>query len=350
MSLAVLVSGCGDDQPDLIAAAAGSASESTEQLAGSTEPSEPAQSRPDPVADGDPSIATTTNPTTSTVAVAPPANGDEGSDTVDPTTLDPTTSDPTTSNPEPFWDVEFLGISMTGAGEYVRLSEEADPDAECAPGWLGYLLDGEIHRYEELGPLGHMRLFNGPRGQDALVVSCEETTESVLIQGSAVTPADGIPRLMRFDLGQPHLMDFDADFGWRGDLFGGYAWHGGWTELVYFDTGTGFVSDAWSMLGTRVDRLDFGYDVVVPEDWSTEPEIYGPLREGSLVMAPPDAGSSVSITPIEFAGDPEFPDGAELVDSWTETAHLWEYVSADRATIVGNQSSLNWRLDHNGGS
>lgn len=268
---------------------------------------------------------------------------------------------------QPFFDLEVLGVSMTGTGEFVRLTEtrsgnqsdnsadgdgSEDADGECELGWLGYLADGKVHRYEELGQLGHTRLFNGPRGQDAIVVSCEESTERVFVQGSAVLPEDGIPRFTEFTIGQPYLLDFDAQFGWWGDLFGGYGWHGGWDELVYFDTGTGFVTEAALLLGTRTERIDSGFDVVVPEGWelATEDGVYGsvvlnPVRNGS-----PEGLSYVSIDPVDWAGDPEFPEGAELVDFWIDEAKLWEYVSVDRAKIVGSQERLNWRLEYNGGT
>lgn len=270
------------------------------------------------------------------------------------------TDDQTNPSAEPFWDVELLGISMVGTGEYVRLTDPGtggsdelasepvhDEDTECGLGWLGYLDNGQLHRYEDLGPIGHPRLFNGPRGQDAIVVSCEESVERVLIQGSAVVPEDGVPQFTVFDLGRPHVMSFDADLGWRGDLFGGHAWRDGFDELVYFDTGSDAIVEAATVIGTRMEQLDHGFDIVVPNGWEV---LTYEAAAVTLAIAPPEAGSYVSVLSLASAGDPEFPENAELLDFWTDDVHLWDYVSVDRGTILGSQTRSNWRLSHEGGT
>ena len=286
-----------------------------------------------------------------TIALAEVSTGTSGAEDQTGSNLDSDTGSNPEPDTEPLWDVEPLGISMVGTGEYVRLTAPgtggSDDDSECGVGRLGYLDNGELHRYDDLGPIGHTRLFNGPRGQDAIVVSCEESVERVLIQGSAVVPEDGVPRFTAFDLGQPHVMGFDADLGWRGDLFGGYAWRDGFDELVYFDTGSGSIVEAAATIGGRIEQLDYGFDIVLPDGWEV---LTYEAAAVTLAIAPPDARSYISVLSLTSAGDPEFPENAELVDFWTDSVPLWDYVSADRGTIVGSQTRSNWRLSHEGGT
>ncbi|MEM7272909.1 MAG: hypothetical protein AAF547_07510 [Actinomycetota bacterium] len=248
------------------------------------------------------------------------------------------------------WAIEVLGTPMVGDGELVRLTEPgpADDEAECSLGWLGLRReDGSIHRYDDLGRVGHLRLHNGPRGQDALVATCEEMVEAVWIQGSAVPPDDGIPRFVEFELGQPHLFDLGAELGWWGDLFGGYGWHDGWDELVLFDTATGAATEARSLLGTRLERLDHGYDVVVPDGWEIRS---GDPATGRLELASADDLAWITVEPIEWAGDPEIPSTVELITYVEEQVPLWTYVGPERARRDGTQPRPTWILDTGDGT
>lgn len=282
----------------------------------------------------EPAFASTTSTTTATDTTLASSS----------TSLSTTTTMPsTTTVPESFWIVEDLGPAMIGIGEFVVISDSRDdPDTECRGHWLGYRDDaGSVHRYEELGVLGHVRLFNGPRGQDAVVESCEESIESILIQGSAFVGPSGVPEFTPFPFGDMWLMNFFTDLGWRGDVFGATASNGSWDELVLFSTESSGIVEAHEILGARIARLNHGYDFVLPTGWTMDAV---PAADPATRFSSPDGLATISIITLEFAGDPEPLEGADLLTfsqdpSWTWSAVDPPEVNRGRHEAIVEQSS-----------
>ena len=247
----------------------------------------------------------------------------------------------------PDWDVEPLGMPMVGAGELVRLTDPDGPiddEAECSTGWLGMRWeDGSIHRYDDLGLVGNLALHNGPRGQDALVATCEEGVVGVWIQGSAVVPVDGIPVFEPFPVGSSYAFDLGSDLSWRGDLFSGYGSRNGVDELVVFDTATGRVTEAASLLGIRLDRVVHGFDVVLPVGWAIEAE---DIETGRLELASADGLARVVIEPVDVALDLEVPESAELIRFYEDEVPLWASVEGTNgARRSGLRIRPTWLLE-----
>lgn len=282
-----------------------------------------------------PGVVETTAPR---VATSTPANSATTSTMPTPTTR--------SVPPEPAWTVKVLGPAMVGTGEFVRLSEPDQPDSECQLGWLGYRTDAGIHRYSELGRMGGLKLFNGTRGQDAVVATCEESVEKVLIQGSAILPESGVPEFQAFDLQDHFLNPYNADFGWRGDSFMGQASLGAWDDLFAFDTGSGEMVGVGDLIGERYAHLNFGYDFVSPDGWYPSPY---PGDESTITLYAGDDTAWVKITALEFAGDPEPLEDSDLVNFSEGTTGVWTPADDDsvdasnlRARQVGLQDELLW--------
>lgn len=290
-----------------------------------------------------PGVVETTAPK---VATSTPATSATTSTMPTPTTT--TVPTPTTMSvaPETAWTVKVLGPAMVGTGEFVRLSEPDQSDSECQLGWLGYRTDAGIHRYSELGRMGGLKLFNGTKGQDAVVATCEESVEKVLIQGSAIFPESGVPEFQVFDLQDHFLNPYTADLGWRGDSFMGQASVGAWDDLFSFDTGSGEMVGVGDLIGKRYAHLNFGYDFVSPDGWYSSPY---PGDESTITLYAGDDTAWVKITALEFAGDPEPLEDSDLLSFYEGTTGVWTPVDDDpleastlRARQVGLQDELLW--------
>ena len=122
-------------------------------------------------------IDSPTEETSTTSSTATSSSSTASSTSTTSTTSEaPATSQTTTTTTKPVADetIEVLGPAMVGVGEWAVIRPVSRDDIDCSnDGTLAYLVDGEIvHRYETLGGLGGVRLYNGPRGQDAFVVNC----------------------------------------------------------------------------------------------------------------------------------------------------------------------------------
>ena len=213
--------------------------------------------------------------------------------------------------------IEPLGDSMIGVGEWDVLRPPASDqdESECRDGLLLYTIDDEVvHIYDDLSFAGGIRLFPGPRGQDAFVLNCEESVERVLIQGSAVMPEAGYPNLLEFPLfgnGAPDaFFEFLGQWTWRGDVFTGAGITADGQEVYMFDTSTEAVRQWSDVVGERTTFEDPHWvDVVVPENWTVENE------DGYLTMRSNDSLSRVQLQRRAADETPPIAEGDELLSS-----------------------------------
>ncbi len=243
-------------------------------------------------------------------------------------------------------EIAFLGPAAGGVGEFVYLQEPvSNPDAECSAGQLGFRLNdqGDIHIYEDLGTLGFARHQSGPRGQDAFIVSCEESIEEILIASSV--GADTPPTIRAFQLGDPWTMDFSrSEIGWWGDVLAGWAVDGNAginnLDLVMFDTETGVIVPLADKVGSWQSMLDTGYDYLLPDEWQAvvDPTI------GAVTITSADGGALVEIEPLASAGENDGPSSGEQLDFLADQVARW--ATPDQGSIadvfVEMQERLSW--------
>ena len=263
----------------------------------------------------------------------------------------PATTQTTTTTTKPVADetIEVLGPAMVGVGEWAVIRPVSRDDIDCSnDGTLAYLVDGEIvHRYETLGGLGGVRLYNGPRGQDAFVVNCEESVERVLLQGSAIMPGFGGPELADFRFYDSEFdnfwMDYSGDYGWRGDMFAVHAstsaGGGTFDELFVFDPSSPSIEALHSRMGTRLSDVAFlGFDLISPTVWSVD------IAGDVITTASSDSSSRVQVSrqPAE-ATAPPLPEGDELLSSDDVRIRLWSVPDAEgRAQVVSMVTASEW--------
>jgi hypothetical protein len=207
------------------------------------------------------------------------------------------------------------------------------------------VVDGEIvHRYDELGPVYGIRLFNGWRGQDAFVVNCEESVERILLQGSALLPKSGWPELTDIALYGDDAPDvrlfFDANFAWRGDVFSAYGTIGnpGRGELLVFDAATGEIEPLADRMGERTDLdLSNGADAVVPFSWTVDSE------NGFLSITSNTSFSRVQLRRLDDDSEDPPSEGDDLLSSDSAMVWLWSEPTADgHAQMVELATATDW--------
>lgn len=234
--------------------------------------------------------------------------------------------------------VEVLGPAMVGVGEWVVLRPPSDPEDECASGTLAFRVDGEIvHRYDELSFGGGVRLFNGFRGQDALVFNCEEVVDRVALQGSAILPEGGWPELTVIDLvDHPAFFAFGGDYAWRGDVFTGFGTDlspgSTGTELYGFDAYDGSVTPLIPRIGELVTVPGQNIDVLLPAEWE--------LRGDDTVHHP----FSFSHVQVERTGEPlgePLAEGDDFLSSDSAMVSLWSR-DGDFATTSYAVEATDW--------
>jgi hypothetical protein len=266
-----------------------------------------------------------------------------------PTTTDTTTPETTTTDPVADETIEVLGPAMVGLGDWAVIRPVSRDDIDCSnDGTLAYLLDGEVvHRYDTLGGLGGVRLYNGPRGQDAFVINCEESVERVLVQGSAIVPGSGWPELTDFRFYDSDFenfwMDYSGDYGWRGDMFAVHAstFADGETfdELFIFDPSAPSIEALHSRIGTRLSDVGVpGVDLISPTAWTVE-------AAGDIITS----ASSVSSSRVQVlrqsteATVPPLAEGDELLSSDEVMVRLWSVPDADgHARVVSMARASEW--------
>jgi hypothetical protein len=234
-----------------------------------------------------------------------------------------TTTEPsqTTVLAAPATKLEILGPTMIGIGDWATIRPVNAPETDCDnKTLLAYVVDGVIvHRYDELGGFGGVRLFNGLKGQDAFVINCEESIERVLLQGSAVVPQSGWPELtdIRFygEDAPDAIFDFGSDFGWRGDIFAAYGYSSAGDELFMFDAAEGTVEPVFARIGERSQVSNVhGIDVVVPTGWVLEDE---------ASVSHPESFSRVQVTRLDGTRDDPLVEGDEFLSSDSVDIRLW---------------------------
>lgn len=261
----------------------------------------------------------------------------------------PATTQTTTTEPAADETIEVLGPAMVGVGDWAVIRPVSRDDIDCSnDGTLAYLVDGEIvHRYETLGGLGGVRLYNGSRGQDAFVVNCEESVERVLLQGSAIVPGFAWPDLADFRFYDSEFanfrMDYSGDYGWRGDMFAVHASTSAdgasFDELFVFDSYSLSIEAQHSRMGTRLSDVAFlGFDLVSPTVWAVD------IAGDVITTASSDSSSRVQVLrqPSE-ATVPPLPEGDELLSSDEVLVRLWSVPDAEgHARVISMATASEW--------
>lgn len=262
----------------------------------------------------------------------------------------PATTETQTTTTQPVIEetIEVLGAAMV-LGDWAVIRPVAQDDIDCSnDGTLAYLLDGEIvHRYETLGGLGGIRLYNGPRGQDAFVVNCEESVERVLVQGSAILPDFGWPELAEFRFYDSEFdnfrMDYSGDYGWRGDMFAVHASTsadgGSFDELFVFDSYSLSIEAQHSRMGTRLSAVAFlGFDLISPTAWTVD------IAGDVITTASSDSSSRVQLLrqPSEATVPPASEDD-ELLSSDEVLVRIWSVPDAEgHSRVVSMTTASEW--------
>jgi hypothetical protein len=231
---------------------------------------------------------------------------------------------------------------MGGIGEWATTRPVAVPVTDCDNKTvLAYVVDGEVvHRYDELGGFGGVRLFNGFKGQDAFVINCEESIERVLLHGSAIIPQTGWPELtdIRFygDGAPDAIFDYGSDFGWRADIFAAHGYSSTGDELFMFDAFDGTVEPVFTRIGkrTRVSNTH-DVDVVVPTGWIVEDE---------ASVFHPESFSRVQVTRVDGSGDEPVAEGDEFLSSDSTDIRLWTAPDADGTARRGSRVTATDRM------
>jgi hypothetical protein len=266
-----------------------------------------------------------------------------------PTTTDTTTPETTTTDPVADETIEVLGPAMVGLGDWAVIRPVSRDDIDCSnDGTLAYLLDGEVvHRYDTLGGLGGVRLYNGPRGQDAFVINCEESVERVLVQGSAILPGTGWPELTDFRFYDSDFenfwMDYSGDYGWRGDMFAVHASTSAdgetFDELFIFDPSAPSIEALHSRIGTRLSDVGVpGVDLISPTVWTVD-------AAGDIITsASSDSSSRVQVLRQSTeATVPPLAEGDELLSSDEVMVRLWSVPDAEgHARVVSMARASEW--------
>jgi len=266
-----------------------------------------------------------------------------------PTTTDTTTPETTTTDPVADETIEVLGPAMVGLGDWAVIRPVSRDDIDCSnDGTLAYLLDGEVvHRYDTLGGLGGVRLYNGPRGQDAFVINCEESVERVLVQGSAIVPGTGWPELTDFRFYDSDFenfwMDYSGDYGWRGDMFAVHASTSAdgetFDELFIFDPSAPSIEALHSQIGARLSDVGVpGVDLISPTVWTVD-------AAGDIITsASSDSSSRVHVLRQSTeATVPPLAEGDELFSSDEVMVRLWSVPDAEgHARVVSMARASEW--------
>ena len=242
--------------------------------------------------------------------------------------------------------IEPLGDSMIGIGEWAVYRPEMDDDGEneCRDGVLAYVVDGAVvHTYDDFSFAGGIRLFNGPRGQDAFAINCEESVEQVLLQGASFLPEVGYPSLVEFRLygdGAPDaFFEFTGPWLWRGDLFTGAGITAEGQEIYVFDTSDGTIRRWASLVGEPTMFEDPHWvEVVVPEGWSVDD------ADGYVTVVSDESLSRVQLQRRTTDDYPPLGEGDELLSSdetsvWLEgmghvAATEWTFLTPDAGVRV----------------
>ncbi len=352
VAVAALAASCSGQSPELVDAAGvdGQQVEARESEAASEitalRVDVPSTSGPGQGVDADAATSTTqrTNATSasndSTTSAPPTSDNSTGTTTAN-------TGGTNGSNDSPAGEIEVLGPAASGLGEFVYVEEpNSNPDSECRQGNLGYRLDGQtdVSIYQEIGMLGFTRHRPGPKGQDAFIVSCEESIERILIAGS-VGVDDQPPSLQSFSLGNPWLMDFSAsDISWWGDVLTGWASDNTASDitldLVLFDTETATVMPLADKVGSWQSMWDYGYDYLLPDGWQA---VVDPAL-GAVTITSSDGAAVVEIEPLSSAGETDGPVDGEPLDFLSDEIARWAApVQGSTATVfAGMQERLSW--------
>lgn len=320
ISIAIAISGCSSEPTELVAG-----TDSTEVVEDVDVTEE---------ADGDETSttapATTEAPATTSSSI--PATTSAPDD--DETTADET---PTTL-PAP-GAVEILGDASFGVGQWGLFRPEfAEPDNECSPGELAFIVDGEVvHIYDDLAFGGGLRVFSSNSGQDAFVFNCEEGVERIAIAGSAVLSEEGWPSIEVVELSNVQF-NFLSDFAWYGDVFGGFGSHvDGYDALFVNDPATLTMVPFDSLLGERTPHnSELGVSLLSPTGWAIDPDAAG------LSVSSPTSNSRVQVWTVP--GDVEEPvaEGDDLLVSETVDVRLWGGPNPDQPSVVGQASATEW--------
>jgi hypothetical protein len=221
-------------------------------------------------------------------------------------------------------------------GEFVKIAEPDDDDAECTSGRLAVRVEGEIsHVYDELGNVLALEIFHGPFAQTALVESCEESIIRLLFASTAVPPEGGVPEIVVGTM--PADVFFLSDMGWGATgLFHARATFfddTGWNDDVVFDAFDGSMRLLADALGERI-RFDDGVDAVLPHGWE--------LADGDpaldiieLVDTESPAAVSITIFPTNDLPPPEPTAEEELSAVLDATVDLWDELDDGRARTSG---------------
>ncbi len=239
--------------------------------------------------------------------------------------------------------IETLGISMIGQGEWAVFRPKMDDDGEneCRDGVLVYVVDGAVvHTYDELSFVGGIRLFNGPRGQDAFVINCEESVERIAFSASILQPDAQAPDLSEL-IGpgaQGVNFEFSSDFGWYGDLFGGYASHvDGYDALFVIDRAAIEIVSLDSLVGERT-AIDphTNTAAVTPSTWTRDGEF------DSYTIESTSSRSRVQIWTVPGTAEAPLAEGDELLSSDGVTVRLWNGSDLSDAQATSRVEATDW--------
>jgi len=207
--------------------------------------------------------------------------------------------------------IEILGEAAAGTGSW-----------ESSDGILGFIdLDGRLqHQYFEVRSADDVRLFSGPRGQDAFVMIDRGEVRNVLIFQTVVIPESGRPEPIVFDLTDERAPHFDpeANWAWHGDIFSANASTEEGADFFVFSTESGLVEPLADLIGERsaID-LDLRVDVVVPDGWTSTTS-----TDAILTITNDSTESRVQVHRGNIEAGPVFPEGVSAVHEEETVAYV----------------------------